>query len=152
MIIRKAQRGDEKAILELIQGLADFENEPKAVVNTVEKLGADLFDHHHCEAIVVAFPERIIGFALYYMAYSTWKGPILYLEDLYVLPEYRGTGAGSKLFDAVVNIARERGCARMDWQVLDWNKEAIAFYERKGAHIDKDWFNGRMFFPENESK
>ena len=152
MIIRKAQRGDEKGILNLIQRLADFENEPDAVINTAEKLGADLFDHNRCEALVVAFPERLIGFALYYMAYSTWKGPILYLEDLYVIPEYRGTGAGSKLFDQVVDIAKERGCARMDWQVLDWNKDAIDFYERKGALIDKDWYNGRMFFPENESK
>ncbi|MDB2656958.1 GNAT family N-acetyltransferase [Crocinitomicaceae bacterium] len=152
MIIRKAQRGDEFAILELIKGLADFENEPDEVVNTAEKLGADLFDRGLCEALVIAFPERIIGFALYYTAYSTWKGPVLYLEDLYVLPEYRGTGAGSKLFDTVVSIADERNCARMDWQVLDWNTDAIAFYERKGAVIDKEWYNGRMFFPENEPK
>lgn len=152
MIIRRAQRGDEFAILDLIKGLAEFENEPDAVVNTAEKLGADLFDKKLCESLVIAFPERIIGFALYYMAYSTWKGPVLYLEDLYVLPEYRGTGAGSKLFDAVVTIAKERNCARMDWQVLDWNTEAIEFYERKGAVIDKDWYNGRMFFPENEEK
>ncbi len=152
MIIRKAQRGDEFAILELIKGLADFENEPDEVVNTAEKLGADLFDRGLCEALVIAFPERIIGFALYYTAYSTWKGPVLYLEDLYVLPEYRGTGAGSKLFDTVVSIADERNCSRMDWQVLDWNTDAIAFYERKGALIDKEWYNGRMFFPENEPK
>ncbi|MCR9170950.1 MAG: GNAT family N-acetyltransferase [bacterium] len=152
MIIRNAQRGDETAILELIQGLADFENEPDEVVNTAEKLGADLFDKKVCEALVATESDRIIGFALYYMAYSTWKGPVLYLEDLYVLPDYRGTGAGSKLFDAVVNIAKERNCARMDWQVLDWNTDAIAFYERKGATIDKEWYNGRMFFPENEGK
>lgn len=152
MIIRKAQRGDESAILDLIKGLADFEKEPDAVANTAEKLGADLFDKKLCECLVIAFPERIIGFAIYYIAYSTWKGPILYLEDLYVLPEYRGTGAGSKLFDEVVSIARERNCARMDWQVLDWNTDAIAFYERKGATIDKDWYNGRLFFPENEGK
>ncbi|PWL32896.1 MAG: GNAT family N-acetyltransferase [Fluviicola sp. XM-24bin1] len=152
MIIRKAQRGDEQAILDLIKGLAEFEKEPDAVVNTAEKLAEDLFDNELCEALVIAFPERVIGFALYYMAYSTWKGQILYLEDLYVLPEYRGTGAGSKLFDKIVNIAKERNCARMDWQVLDWNDDAIAFYERKGATIDKDWYNGRMFFPENEGK
>lgn len=153
MIIRKAQPGDETAILELIRGLAEFEKEPlTSVINTAEKIRSDIFEKELCEVLVAAFPERIIGFALYYMAYSTWKGPILYLEDLYVLPEYRGTGAGSQLFDAVVAIARERKCARMDWQVLDWNETAIDFYERKGAVIDKDWYNGRMFFPENESE
>lgn len=152
MIIRAAQPGDETDILRLIQGLADFEKELDEVINTADKLRADLFEHKYCEALVIAFPERIIGFALYYTAYSTWKGPILYLEDLYVLPEYRGTGAGSKLFDKVVEIARKRNCARMDWQVLDWNTDAITFYERKGARIDKDWYNGRMFFPENELK
>lgn len=152
MIIRKAQSGDETSILNLIQGLADFEKEPDEVINTAEKLRADLFEHKYCEALVMVDSERIIGFTIYYTAYSTWKGPILYLEDLYVLPEYRGTGAGSKLFDEVVAIARERKCPRMDWQVLDWNTDAITFYERKGARIDKNWYNGRMFFPENELK
>lgn len=152
MIVRVAQPGDEKAILELIQGLATFENEPHAVINTAEKLRADLFEHHYCDAFVAEINGQIIGFSLYYTAYSTWKGPVVYLEDLYVLPEQRGAGAGSKLFDAVVAVARNRKCVRMDWQVLDWNVDAIAFYEGKGAHIDKDWFNGRMFFPENESK
>ncbi|XOV65973.1 MAG: GNAT family N-acetyltransferase [Fluviicola sp.] len=152
MNIRKAQRGDEGTILELIKGLAEFENEPNEVVNTAEKLGEDLFDKNLCEALVITSSDQIVGFALYYTAYSTWKGPVLYLEDLYVLPDYRGTGAGSKLFDAVVNIAKESNCARMDWQVLNWNTDAIAFYERKGAFIDKEWYNGRMFFPENEGK
>ena len=150
MVLRKAKRGDEQAIFDLIKGLARFEKEPDAVINTVAKLGADLFDNKYCDALVLLDSERIIGFALYYTAYSTWKGPIVYLEDLYVLPEYRGTGAGSKLFDEVVRIAKERGSARMDWQVLDWNTDAIAFYERKGAIINKNWYNGRMFFPENE--
>jgi len=151
MTIREAKPGDETALLELIKGLAEFEKEPtRSVINTAEKLRADLFEKQHCEALVLELQGVTIGFALYYTAYSTWKGPVLYLEDLYVLPEHRGTGAGSKLFDAVVTIAKQRGFARMDWQVLNWNDTAISFYERKGATIDKDWYNGRMFFPENE--
>lgn len=150
MEIRWARRGDEQAIMELIHGLAAFEKEPEAVCNTAEKLGGDLFDRKLCEAFVAEQDGTVIGFALFFTAYSTWKGPIVYLEDLYVLPERRGTRAGSQLFDKVVDTARERKCPRMDWQVLDWNTGAIEFYKRKGARIDENWFTGRMFFPENE--
>ena len=146
MIIRKAQSGDENAILELIKGLAEYENEPDAVVNTAEKLHDDLFKHNLCEAFVAEVDSKIIGFALFYTSYSTWKGACIYLEDLYVLPEARKSGAGSKLFDAVVNVAKERKVARMDWQVLEWNELAINFYKKKNAIIDPEWFNGRLFF------
>lgn len=146
MDVRKAQRGDEHAIMDLIKGLAAYENERDEVINTAERLGEDLFERNLCEAFVALENEKIIGFALFFTAYSTWKGPIVYLEDLFVLPEQRGTGAGSALFDAVVETARERKSARMDWQVLDWNTPAIDFYKRKGARIDTNWYNGRMFF------
>lgn len=146
MEVRSARRGDESAIMNLIIGLAEYENEPHEVINTAEELGADLFDRNLCEAFVAEENDQVIGFALFYTAYSTWKGPVVYLEDLYVMPEFRGTGAGSALFDAVVHVARERKSSRMDWQVLDWNTPAIEFYERKGARIDKNWYNGRMFF------
>lgn len=150
MELRKAIRGDEHAIMGLIQGLAEYEKESDAVINTAEKLGADLFDRNLCEAFVAIEGDSTIGFALFFTAYSTWKGPTVYLEDLFVLPDFRGTGAGSALFDAVVNVAKERKSSRMDWQILDWNTPAIEFYKRKGARIDTDWYNGRMFFPENE--
>lgn len=146
MEIRKAIRGDEHAIMNLIKGLAEYENEPNEVINTAEKLGDDLFKNHYCEAFVAETNDGVVGFALFFTAYSTWKGPIVYLEDLYVTPEQRGTGAGSALFDKVVETARERKCPRMDWQVLDWNTPAIEFYKRKGARIDTNWHNGRMFF------
>lgn len=146
MEIRKAVRGDEYAIMHLIKGLAEYENEPNEVTNTAKSLAEDLFDRNHCEAFVAETKDGIIGFALFFTAYSTWKGPIVYLEDLYILPEKRGTGAGSALFDKVVETARERKCPRMDWQVLDWNIPAIDFYKRKGARIDTNWHNGRMFF------
>ncbi|NRA13703.1 MAG: GNAT family N-acetyltransferase [Crocinitomicaceae bacterium] len=146
MNLRKAQPGDESAILELIKGLAEYENEPDAVINTSKKLHDDLFKHKYCEAFVVEIDSKIIGFSLFYTSYSTWKGPCIYLEDLYILPEARKTGAGSLLFDAVVNTAKDRKVNRMDWQVLDWNEPAIKFYEKKNAILDPEWINGRLFF------
>ena len=152
MDIRKANREDVPAILDLIVGLAVYEKEPDAVINTVEGLTSALFQEQLCEAFVAIESKTIIGFALYYTSYSTWKGPCIYLEDLFVLPEYRGMGAGSKLFDAVVDVARSRNVARMDWQVLDWNEPAIEFYKRKGARLDGEWINGRLFFDVNHNK
>lgn len=146
MIIREAQKGDETAIMELIRGLAEYEKAPEQVVNTAEDLGKHLFDEKICDAIVVIQDEKIVGFALYYTNYSTWKGKCLYLEDFYVLPEYRGQGLGSRLFDEVVKIAKGRKVRRMDWQVLDWNEPALEFYRMKNAVLDPEWINGRIFF------
>lgn len=146
MIIRSVQPKDVSQVLSLIKGLAEYENEPDEVENTVEKLTKDIFSHKYCDAFVAEKNDVIVGFALYYTSYSTWKGPCLYLEDLYVLPEERGTGAGSKLFDEVVGQAKRNGVARMDWQILNWNELAIDFYKYKNAIIDEDWLNGRLFF------
>jgi len=146
MEIRKAMRGDEFAIMELIHALAVYEKAPEAVVNTAEDLGKHLFDEGICEAIVACENEQIVGFALYFTNYSTWKGKCLYLEDFFVLPEYRQTGIGSKLFDEVVEIAKSRSVKRMDWQVLDWNTPALNFYKKKDAILDPEWVNGRFFF------
>lgn len=150
MIIRKIEPEDVSAVMDLIRGLAEYEKDLESVKNTTEKLKADIFEHNHCDSLVAEVEGEIVGFALYYTSYSTWKGPCLYLEDLFVLPDYRSTGLGSKLFDELVAMAKSSGAARMDWQVLNWNQPAIDFYERKKATIDREWFNGRMFFPENE--
>ena len=144
--IRPAKKGDENAIMELIQALAEYEKAPEQVVNTAEALGQHLFDEQICKALVVENDQKIIGFALYFTNYSTWKGKCLYLEDFYVLPEYRGNGIGSTLFDAIVEIAQKTGVKRMDWQVLEWNEPAIKFYEKKNAVLDPEWVNGRLFF------
>ena len=148
MLIRTAEPKDVTKILELIKGLAEYEKDLPAVQNTVSKLYDDLFVHNHCEAMVGVVENEVVGFALYYTSYSTWKGPCIYLEDLYVEPEHRDTGMGSKLFDSVVNIAKERKVSRMDWQIIDWNQPAIDFYKRKNARIDHEWLNGRLFFEE----
>jgi GNAT superfamily N-acetyltransferase len=145
-MIRPAQKGDEHAIMELIHGLALYEKAPEQVVNTAEDLGVHLFDEKICEAIVAEKDNQIVGFALYYTNYSTWKGKCLYLEDFYVLPELRGEGIGSLLFDKVVEIARNRGVKRMDWQVLEWNEPALNFYKKKQSFLDPEWINGRIFF------
>lgn len=148
MLIRSAEPKDVSSILDLIKGLAEYEKDLAAVKNTEAKLHEDLFVHKYCEAFVGVIEDKIVGFALFYTSYSTWKGPCVYLEDLYVEPEYRGTGLGSKLFDKIVAVAKERKVSRMDWQILDWNQPAIDFYKRKGATVDPDWLNGRLFFEE----
>lgn len=146
MIIRGANPSDVSAILGLIRELATFEREPNAVVNTIEELAKDLFEDQVCEAIVCEVDSEIVGFALYYTSYSTWKGKCLYLEDIYVKESHRRMKIGNVLFDRVVNIAKDRSYRRMDWQVLDWNVPAIKFYEKKGATLDPEWINGRLFF------
>lgn len=147
MKIRPAQPGDEKAIHALIVELAIYEREPDAVINTPEQLFHDLFEDSICEALVVENAKgEIVGFALYYTSYSTWKGRCLYLEDFYVLPDFRRGGIGHELFQAVVEIAKERKVKRMDWQVLEWNEPALSFYKKQNAFLDSEWINGRLFF------
>jgi GNAT superfamily N-acetyltransferase len=146
MKIRQSKKGDEVAIMELIRGLAEYEKAPEQVVNTAEDLAKHLFEEGICDAIVAEIDGLIVGFALFFTNYSTWKGKCLYLEDFYVLPEYRKTGIGSVLFDEVVKIAKSRGVKRMDWQVLEWNEPAILFYRKKQAVLDPEWINGRLFF------
>ena len=144
--IRPAKEADVDAIFSLIQELAANELAPEQVTNTPENLSADWFDKHLCEAIVAEKDNRIVGFALYYTSYSTWKGACLYLEDFYVVESERQHGIGQLLFDQVVNTARERKVQRMDWQVLTWNEPAIRFYEKQKAILDPEWLNGRLFF------
>lgn len=147
MKIRKAISGDVQAIHRLIVELAIYEKAPNEVSNTPEQLAIDLFDDHICDALVVENDlAEIVGFALYYTSYSTWKGRCLYLEDFYVLPEYRRGGIGAELFTLVVEEAKKRGVKRMDWQVLEWNEPALAFYKKQQAILDPEWINGRLFF------
>ena len=147
MNIRAARLGDETAIHGLISELALYEKAPGEVTNTVEKLKIDLFVDAVCEALVVENGrQEVVGFALYYQSYSTWKGRCLYLEDFYIQPEFRRGGIGSQLFAEVVQIARKWGVKRMDWQVLDWNEPAIQFYKKQQAVLDPEWVNGRLFF------
>ena len=146
MIIREASRGDVNAIFGLIRELAEYEHAPEQVTNTALQLEIDLFDKKICDAIVAELDSVVVGFALYFTNYSTWKGACLYLEDFYVKAEFRRQGIGEKLFEAVVEIAKQRGVKRMDWQVLEWNDPALSFYRKHNAVLDSEWINGRFFF------
>lgn len=144
--IRPAKQTDVSAIFALIQELALYEKAPEQVTNTAEQLAIDLFDKELCEAIVAEKENKVVGFALYYTSYSTWKGACLYLEDFYVIESERQHGIGQLLFDEVLETAKNRKVQRMDWQVLTWNEPAIRFYEKQKAILDPEWLNGRLFF------
>jgi len=144
--IRPAKQTDVSAIFALIQELALYEKAPEQVTNTAEQLAIDLFEKELCEAIVAEKENKVVGFALYYTSYSTWKGACLYLEDFYVIESERQHGIGQLLFDQVVQTAKDRKVQRMDWQVLTWNEPAIRFYEKQKAILDPEWLNGRLFF------
>jgi GNAT superfamily N-acetyltransferase len=144
--IRPAKQTDVSAIFALIQELALYEKAPEQVTNTAEQLAIDLFEKELCEAIVAEKENKVVGFALYYTSYSTWKGACLYLEDFYVIESERQHGIGQLLFDEVLETAKNRKVQRMDWQVLTWNEPAIRFYEKQKAILDPEWLNGRLFF------
>ncbi|MEC4047888.1 GNAT family N-acetyltransferase [Flavobacterium sp. SUN046] len=145
MIIRKAQPNDMPQVLELIQELAVFENEPDAVVITAKDLVRDGFSEDplfHC--FVAEADQKIIGIALYYYRYSTWKGKTLHLEDLIVKENQRGTGVGYKLYSEIIRQGKRDQVRRIEWAVLDWNTPAIDFYKKTGAKVLSEWCVAQM--------
>ena len=133
------------AVLELIKELAVFENEPDAVVLTVADLERDGFCSNPLfNTFVAQVNGKIIGMALFYYRYSTWKGRTIHLEDLIVTESMRGTGAGSLLYKEVFKFAKQQGVRRVEWAVLDWNTPAINFYEKTGATVFTDWRVAQM--------
>ena len=140
MIIRKATKNDMPSVLELIQELATFEKEPDAVVVTVEDLVRDGFSENPLfQCFVAEVDGEIIGMALYYYRYSTWKGKTIHLEDLIVKESKRGTGAGFALYKEIIKQGKAENVRRIEWNVLDWNTPAIDFYEKSGAKVLGDW-------------
>lgn len=138
--IRTAQKGDMKQVLQLIHELATFEKEENAVEISEQNLVEDGFGKQklfHC--FVAEKEEKVVGMALVYPRYSTWKGPVIHLEDLIVTKEMRGTGLGTALLDEVVKYGNDLGVKRISWEVIDWNEPAIGFYESKGANVMRDW-------------
>jgi GNAT superfamily N-acetyltransferase len=144
--IRPATRDDVSTILAFIRALAAYEREPDAAVATEEDLLRDGFgDNPYYSCILAEQDGSPAGFAFYFFDYSTWLGrPGLYLEDLFVHPEFRGLGIGKALLQRVAAIAVEKGCARMKWEVLDWNTPAIDFYAAMGAEFLDTWRNVRL--------
>ena len=146
-VIRKATRADVPAILALVKELAAYEREPDAVVATEDDFLRDGFGASPAFHVLVATDGDgvVIGFALYFFSYSTWVGRrCLYLEDLFVEPAHRGKGAGIALMAALAEEAIAQECRRFVWQVLDWNEPAIAFYERLGAKVLREWLTVRL--------
>ena len=140
MIIRKATKNDMPSVLELIQELAIFEKEPDAVVVTVDDLVRDGFSENPLfQCFVAEVDNEIIGMALYYYRYSTWKGKTIHLEDLIVKESKRGTGAGFALYKEIIKQGKAKNVRRIEWNVLDWNTPAIDFYEKSGAKVLGDW-------------
>ena len=140
MIIRKTTKNDMLSVLELIQELATFEKEPDAVVVTVDDLVRDGFSENPLfQCFVAEVENEIIGMALYYYRYSTWKGKTIHLEDLIVKENKRGTGAGFALYKEIIKQGKAENVRRIEWNVLDWNTPAIDFYEKSGAKVLGDW-------------
>lgn len=145
VIIRKAQKKDSTAILHLIKELAVFEKEPDSVVISEKEIESYGFDANPLFQCFVAEVEgSIVGMALYYPRFSTWKGPTLHLEDLIVSEAYKGKGIGTQLYTAFIQEAFNTKVARIEWNVLDWNTPAIAFYEKSGANVLHQWSTVQM--------
>ena len=139
-MIRKATKNDMPSVLELIQELATFEKEPDAVVVTVDDLIRDGFSENPLfQSFVAEVENEIIGMALFYYRYSTWKGKTIHLEDLIVKESKRGTGAGFALYKEIIKQGKAENVRRIEWTVLDWNTPAIDFYEKSGAKVLGDW-------------
>lgn len=144
--LRAARRGDEDVILALIRELAEYERMANEVVATESDLTRYLFgDAPAAEVRLAEVGGDSAGFALFFHSFSTFTGrPGLYLEDLYVRPAWRGHGIGYRLLCDLAELARNRGCARMEWMVLDWNENALEFYRRIGARTLDDWTGCRL--------
>ena len=136
-----ARSEDVPIVLGLINALAEYERMSDHVVATEQGLRAWLFgDRPAAEVVLASADGSVVGFALFFHNFSTFLGrPGLYLEDLFVVPEWRGRGIGRKLMAHLAEIAVSRGCGRMEWSVLDWNRPAIGFYQRIGASLLEDW-------------
>jgi GNAT superfamily N-acetyltransferase len=147
MKIRKGIKADLSQILELIKELAAYEKAPEQVKNSVQRMEEDGFGVKPIFEFFVAENEGVIvGTAIFYYRYSTWKGKAIYLEDLIVNEKHRGSGIGKKLLDAIVNEAKQVDAKQVMWQVLDWNEPAINFYKKLGADLDSEWINCKLEF------
>ena len=136
--IREGNEGDFPEIMQMIKELAEFERAPDSVRNSVLQMEKE---KDSFRSFVAHEDGRIVGYAIYYLAYYTWVGKSLYLDDIYVKPQFRSKKVGTMLFRKVFEVARKEGCKRVRWQVLDWNSNAIGFYKKQGASISKEWLN-----------
>ena len=140
--IKTGKEEDLALLLEMVRELAEFEKAPGQVTNTEEAMKRDGFGPSKIFDFFMAYEGNTpIGMAITYFRYSTWKGRTLYLEDIYIREQFRSKGYGKKIFQALGQFALKSGCKRMSWQVLDWNAEAIKFYQNIGSNFDNEWVN-----------
>ncbi len=146
--IRKAKKPDLPSILGLIKELAKYEKAAKEVKVTVKELEKDGFGKNKVFDCFVAVSDKnkVIGIALYYVKYSTWKGKCLYLDDIIVTQSMRGKGIGKLLFDVLIETAKKMKVRKLEWQVLEWNKPAINFYKKYNSSFDNEWVNCKIIF------
>lgn len=144
--MRDATAKDAQLLVDLITELARYEREGHSVKVTALDLQRQMSQENPpFQCVIAEVNGRAAGFALYFYAYSTWEGKqTLYLEDLYVSPQFRGTGAGAKLMAYLADVATQKNCARFEWSVLDWNQQAIGFYNRLGARPIAGWTRYRL--------
>jgi GNAT superfamily N-acetyltransferase len=145
-VVRRAKPGDMDAIHEMVDALADYEKLARPAPEARQRLHKDLFGSKpRIECLIALIDNKPVGYAITLEMYSSFLAlPTLFLEDLFVLPEARGRRAGYLLFQAALDSAKQRGCGRMEWTVLDWNRLAIDFYDRMGAECMKEWRLYRM--------
>jgi GNAT superfamily N-acetyltransferase len=146
VVVRDLKPADAPRLLDLIDGLADYEKLPRPDADARQRLATDATnDPPRFSTLLAEVDGQIVGYAIYFFTYSTFRArPTLYLEDVFVLPERRGQGAGVALFRACARQAVAQGCARMEWQVLSWNTPSIDFYQRLGARHQSDWLPFRL--------
>jgi N-acetylglutamate synthase-like GNAT family acetyltransferase len=165
IIIRKARKKDLPSVLALIKELAAYEKAPDEIKVTVKELERDgfgknkVYDCFVAERLTLPHPSplqrrgrkpkeenKIVGMALYYIKYSTWKGKCIYLDDIIVTESMRGKGIGKKLFSEVISVAKKMKVRKLEWQVLNWNKPAINFYKKYSTVFDNEWINCKLVF------
>lgn len=142
--IRAIEETDFLQIMSLFKEFATFEKMPEQMTNSVERMSKEK-DFFHC-FVAETKDKKIIGYATYFFCYYTWIGKSLYMDDLYVKPEYRANGIGTKLINKVIQFAKDSECNKLRWQVSDWNKPAIDFYTHIGAKIDSNEHNCDLIF------
>jgi len=142
--IRRAGMEDIPAMHALMFELAVYEKSPESVEASVEEYQED-FKNGLFEGLVAEMDGKVVGMTLFFMAYSSWRGKMLYLDDFVVTEAYRRYGIGQMLYDAFMEEAKNRGCRLAKWQVLDWNEPAVKFYEKNNAEIETGWWNVKKF-------
>ena len=147
MIIRKGIKEDIPQVLDLVKELAEYENALEKVSNTVEIMVKDGFGNNPVYNLFVAENNnQVTGIAITFFRYSTWKGKVLYLEDLVIKNQDRRKGIGKKLFEGVIEFAKKENCVGLSLQVLDWNESAINFYKKYNVDFDDEWINCYLEF------